>query len=132
MFQDTNQPMPEHCAIVKEQQTLTYKCDFSLRNLHKCKDKAAILYTLGSPQTGPQHGNTGCGVFKWKVQNQKGFCLRINILKGNYSILRIGLVGASEVFKNQSFKSQLFSSSQKEKYLKQKSWLNFNSIIVFY
>ena len=26
--------------------------------------------------------------------------------------LRIGLVGASEVFKNQSFKSQLFSSSQ--------------------
>ena len=40
------------------------------------------------------------------------FCLRINILKGNYSILRIGLVGASEVFKNQSLKSQLFSSSQ--------------------
>ena len=36
------------------------------------------------------------------VQNQKGFCLRINILKGNYLILRIGLVGTSEVFKNQS------------------------------
>ena len=43
---------------------------------------------------------------------KKGFCLRINILKGNYSILRIGCLGASEVFKNQSFKSQLFSSSQ--------------------
>ena len=28
--------------------------------------------------------------------------------------LSIGLVGASEVFKNQSFKSQLFSSSQKK------------------
>ena len=28
------------------------------------------------------YGNTGCGVFKWGVQNQKGFCLRINILKG--------------------------------------------------
>ena len=59
-----------------------------------------------------QYGNTGCGVFKQGVQNQKDFSLRINILKGNFSILRIGLVGASEVFKNQSFKSQLFSSSQ--------------------
>ena len=39
-----------------------------------------------------------------------GFCLRINILKGNYWVLRIGLMGAKEVFKNQSFKSQLFSS----------------------
>ena len=35
--------------------------------------------------------------------------ITIIILKGNYSILRIRLVGASEVFKNQSFKSQLFS-----------------------
>ena len=67
-------------------------------------------------------------------------------------------MGASEVFINQSFKSQLFSSSQKEKYipqieiniivvvfllitlhqfsekkyLKLKSWLNFNAIIVLY
>ena len=31
-----------------------------------------------------KYGNTGCGVFKWGVQNQKDFCLRINILKGNY------------------------------------------------
>ena len=30
------------------------------------------------------YGNTGCGVFRQGVQNQKGFCLRINILKGNY------------------------------------------------
>ena len=52
------------------------------------------------------YGNTGCGVFQQGVQNEEGFCLRINILKGNYSILRIGLqVGASEVFKNLSFKS---------------------------
>ena len=57
------------------------------------------------------YGNTGCEVFKRGVQNSKGFCLRINILKGNYSILRIGLVGASEGFKNQSFRNQLFSSS---------------------
>ena len=31
-----------------------------------------------------QYGNTGCGLFKRGVQNQKDFCLRINILKGNY------------------------------------------------
>ena len=30
------------------------------------------------------YGNIGCGVFKRGVQNQKDFCLRINILKGNY------------------------------------------------
>ena len=30
------------------------------------------------------YGNTGCGVFKRGVQNQKKFCLKINILKGNY------------------------------------------------
>ena len=30
------------------------------------------------------YGNTGCRVFKLWVQNKKGFCLRINIIKGNY------------------------------------------------
>ena len=40
--------------------------------------------------------------------------------------------GVLRVFKNQNFKSQLFSSSQKKKYLKLKSWLNFSAIIVFY
>ena len=40
-------------------------------------------------------------------------------------------MGASEVLKNQSFKSQLFSSSQKKIYLKLKSWLNLDAIIVF-
>ena len=30
------------------------------------------------------YGNTGCRVFKWGVQNQKDFCKRINIPKGNY------------------------------------------------
>ena len=62
-------------------------------------------------QQNVSYGNTGCGVFKCGVQDKKGFCLRINILKGNYGIFRIELVGASEVFQNQSFKSQLFSSS---------------------
>ena len=40
-------------------------------------------------------------------------------------------MGASEVLKNQSFKSQLFSSSQKKIYLKLKSWLNLDAVIVF-
>ena len=34
------------------------------------------------------YGNTYCGVFKRGVQNKKDFCIRINILKGNYWILR--------------------------------------------
>ena len=38
------------------------------------------------------YGSTGCRVFKRGVQNLKDFCLRINILKGNYWILRIGLM----------------------------------------
>ena len=37
-----------------------------------------------------KYGNTGCGVFKRGVQNSKDFCLRINILKESYWILRIG------------------------------------------
>ena len=40
-----------------------------------------------------EYGSTGCEVFKWGVQNVNGFCLKIDILKGNYWILRIGLVG---------------------------------------
>ena len=28
-----------------------------------------------------QYGNTGCGVFKWGIQNQKDFCIKINIPK---------------------------------------------------
>ena len=29
------------------------------------------------------YGNTGCGVFKRRVQNKKDFWIRINIPKGN-------------------------------------------------
>ena len=36
---------------------------------------------LGRNSTIVQYGNKGCGVFKRGVQNQKGFCLRIDILK---------------------------------------------------
>ena len=31
-----------------------------------------------------QYGNRGCGIFKGGIQNQKGFCIRINIPKGNF------------------------------------------------
>ena len=44
----------------------------------------------------PGYGNTGCWVFQARVQNEKDFFLRINIVpEGNYWILRIGwfLVG---------------------------------------
>ena len=30
------------------------------------------------------YGSTGCGVFKWGIQKQKDFCLRINLTKENY------------------------------------------------
>ena len=30
------------------------------------------------------YGNTGCGVFKGGIQNKKGFCIKINIPKGNF------------------------------------------------
>ena len=104
----------------------------SRRIIHDHGPSALCMYVIMPIWKKVQYGNEGCGVFKRWVQNQKGFCLRINILKGNYLILRIALVGASEVLKNQCFKSQLFSSShKKQKYLKFKSWLDFNAIIVF-
>ena len=39
------------------------------------------------------YGNTGCKVFKWRVQNCKIKSLKIKIPKRNYWILRIGVVG---------------------------------------
>ena len=40
---------------------------------------------LKNPKLSTGHyGNTGNGVFKRGVQNEKDFCLKINILKGNY------------------------------------------------
>ena len=38
----------------------------------------------GFPEVFGGYGNRGCGVFKGGVQNQKGFCIRINMPKGNY------------------------------------------------
>ena len=47
------------------------------------------------------YGNTGCRVFEQGVQNWKDFCLKINIPKENYWILRIGVMGRCQ---NSTFK----------------------------
>ena len=60
---------------------------------------------------GPNCVNTGCRVFKQEVQNQKDFCLRINIPRGNYWIFRIGLVGRCQKMSKFNFQSQ-FSMSK--------------------
>ena len=57
------------------------------------------------------YGNTGCGVFKRGVQNEKDFCLRINILKGNYWILSFGLMASCQKVPKFDFQSQ-FSMSK--------------------
>ena len=41
--------------------------------------------------TGPDYGNTGCRVFKGGIQNYKDSCQKINIPKGNYWILKVGI-----------------------------------------
>ena len=40
-----------------------------------------------------RYGNMSCWVFKWGVHIWKFFWLKINIPKGNYWILRIGVMG---------------------------------------
>ena len=55
--------------------------------------------------------NWNMAVFKRGMQNSKDFCLRINILKGNYWILRIGLMGRCQKVPKFDFQSQ-FSMSK--------------------
>ena len=42
------------------------------------------------------YGNTGCGVFKPRMQNWKYFCVRINIPHGNYGLLTFGLMASCQ------------------------------------
>ena len=58
-------------------------CNNNKRDVEMQQENSTIDYCCG---------NTGCGLFKWGIQNLKSFKL-INILKGNYWFLRIGLVG---------------------------------------
>ena len=40
-----------------------------------------------------KNGSTGCGVFKGGLQNCRGFCLKINIHKGNYIFSELSKIG---------------------------------------
>ena len=57
------------------------------------------------------YGNTGCQVFMRGVQNWKDFCLKINIPKRNYWILRIGVMGRCQKVPKFDIQSQ-FSMSK--------------------
>ena len=63
----------------------------SIVHCPKMRSDGALVATLSleNPILGFQqhvlgYGNTGCGVFKRGIQNQKDFCIKINIPKGNY------------------------------------------------
>ena len=58
-----------------------------------------------------RYGNTGCRVFKQEIQNWKDFCIKIYTHKGNYCILKIGLMGRCQKVPNFDFQSQ-FSMSK--------------------
>ena len=58
------------------------------------------------------YGITGYGVSRPGIQNRKGFCIKINLPKGNYWILRIGLMGSlSSLQKIRGFKVDYFDFS---------------------
>ena len=68
-------------------------------------EKTFEPYSRGSNETNANalvyyiitYGNTGCWVFKQGVHNWKDFCLKINIPKGNYWILRIGVMASFQI-----------------------------------
>ena len=64
---------------------------------------------------------------QWRPMKMSKFCVNIFLIRttSNY-------FWASEVFKNQRFKSHLFSFSQYKKYPKLKKWVSFYAIIILY
>ena len=52
------------------------------------------------------YGNIGRGVFKGGIQNLKGFLLKVKITKGNYWILRIGVMGRCQKVPKFDFQCQ--------------------------
>ena len=79
--------------------------------------KNGLCYTV--------YGNTGFGVFKQGVKNQKGFYLRINIGTQQKLLNFENWVDGRQKFsKIRVLKSIIFIFSEK-KYLKLKSWLNY-------
>ena len=57
-------------------------------------EKSAVHF--GKCQLDVHYGNTGCQIFKGGTKLER-FCLRINIPKGNYWILGIGVVGSCRI-----------------------------------
>jgi hypothetical protein len=55
------------------------------------------------------YGITGYGVSSPGIQNYKDFCIKINIPKGNYWILRIGLMGSLSRLQKSEFLKLIFS-----------------------
>ena len=82
---------------------ITVKC-FLVGFLKEQKTPKLSLMDVG-------YGNAGCRVFKRGIKNWKDFCLKINIPKGNYCILRIGLMGRCQKVPTFDFQSQ-FSTSK--------------------
>ena len=85
--------------------------------------KMLMNFPLGWTWSEPNHDKV---LTQWRHMPLGQFC-------ANNFLIRITSTYflASESLKNQSFKSQLIWSFPK-KYLKLKSWLNFNAITVFY
>ena len=50
-----------------------------------------------------EYGITGYGVSRPGIQNKKGSCIKVNLPKGNYWILRIGLMGSLSSLKKSEF-----------------------------
>ena len=57
-----------------------------------------IWSNIDTSEGGPHwlKGSTGFRDFKWRAQNWKDFCLKINTPKGNDWILRIGVMGSCQ------------------------------------
>ena len=61
---------------------------------YKVKNSNVQMWLIDQSCIKLGYGNRVCGIFKGGIQNYKGFCIRINIPKGNFWILRIGLAGS--------------------------------------
>ena len=80
------------------------------RSKNRCEISQTDIFQ-GPVFASPSYGNTGCRVFKQEVQNWKDFCIKIYTHKGNYCILKIGLMGSCQKVPNFDFQSQ-FSMSK--------------------
>ena len=64
---------------------------------------------MGWKVRGGNYGITGYGISSPEIQNQKDFCIKINIPKGNYWILRIGLMVSLSSWQKSDFLKLIIS-----------------------